>query len=108
MMNKSDFIYWKIQDQQDFVDLEWLSNSEFARQQKFRFPKRKEEWLSGRWVAKNLLQKTSEVLAELQMSDFSIDNRENGSPYVSQNGIELPGSLSISHRSGIRSGSLGG
>jgi 4'-phosphopantetheinyl transferase len=94
-------VFWKIQDQQEFVDLEWLSPTEFTHQQSFRFPKRKEDWLSGRWVAKSLLLKTSKHLQNCQLSDFSIENYADGSPNVVRNGEILPGSISISHRSGF-------
>jgi 4'-phosphopantetheinyl transferase len=102
-MKNEHFVYWKIQDQQKFVDLEWLSPTEFTHQQSFRFPKRKEDWLSGRWVAKSLLYKTSEHLQNCQLSDFSIENYADGSPLVIRNGEILPGSISISHRSGFAS-----
>jgi 4'-phosphopantetheinyl transferase len=96
-------VYWKFQDQQEFVDLEWLSPTEFTRQQTFRFPKRKQEWLSGRQTAKSLLLKTSKYLQNCQFSDFSIENYADGSPNVIRNGEILPGSISISHRSGFAS-----
>lgn len=102
-MNIEHQVFWKIQDQQEFVDLEWLSPTEFARQQTFRFPKRKQEWLSGRHTAKSLLLKTSKHLQNCQFSDFSIENYANGSPNVIRNGEILPGSVSISHRSGFAS-----
>jgi 4'-phosphopantetheinyl transferase len=96
-------VFWKIQDQQEFVDLEWLSPTEFTRQQSFRFLKRKQEWLCGRQTAKSLLLKTSKHLQNSQFSDFSIENYADGSPYVIRNGEVLPGSISISHRSGFAS-----
>ena len=96
-------VFWKIQEQQEFVDLEWLSPKEFTRQQSFRFPKRKQEWLCGRQTAKSLLLKTSKYLQNCQISDFSIENYADGSPNVVRNGEILPGSISISHRSGFAS-----
>jgi len=98
-MENEQFVYWNIQDQQNFVDLEWLSPSEYKRQQSFRFPKRKKDWLSGRWAAKNLLINSSSHLQRCQLSEFSIENNPDGSPLVTRNGELLPGSISISHRS---------
>ena len=80
-------------------DLDWLSLPEQNRYQQFRFPKRQQEWLLGRWVAKNLLSNLLIYSDTLPFRELSILNEESGAPFVIWKDQRLGGSLSISHRS---------
>lgn len=64
-----------------------------------RFPKRRREWLLGRWTAKNLLRQCDPACAGLALADIAVENEPAGAPYLLiQAGERWPGSLSLSHR----------
>jgi 4'-phosphopantetheinyl transferase len=64
-----------------------------------RFPKRRREWLLGRWTAKNLLRRCDPACAELPLDSITVENEPAGAPYVLvQAGQRWSGSLSLSHR----------
>ena len=75
-----------------------LSFAERSRFTRFIVPKRRRDWLLGRWTAKHLVQSylalTEGSLMPLDEIEISAD--DNGAPYVSVGG-RLPISLSISH-----------
>ncbi|GAP15605.1 phosphopantetheinyl transferase [Longilinea arvoryzae] len=79
---------------------EFLSAAELERLAGMRFPRRRAEWLLGRWTAKKLLRKVHSVLARLPLKDWSVANAANGQPFACLDGVRLAGCLSISHRSG--------
>ena len=81
-------------------DTNWLSPGELERYQSFRFDKRARDWLSGRWVAKNLIFSLLETENSLSMVDITVGNHPAGDPFVILRGEILNGSLSISHRGG--------
>jgi len=67
-----------------------------------RFPKRRAEWLHGRWAAKNLLQKRLPMCLKLPLSEIVIANEPGGAPYAALADkthlpVRLPGCLSITH-----------
>lgn len=65
----------------------------------FRFEKRRQEWLLGRWTAKQLLRRCT--IQAVEMDAVQIRNEAGGKPYfVDLDGEALPGCLSISHRAG--------
>jgi 4'-phosphopantetheinyl transferase len=97
-MQTEETIYWTLQDQATLPDLAWLSAAESSFYQTLRFPKRREEWLAGRWTAKNLLVKTMQPLFKGAMNEISIEKAADGSPKVVCGATALPGCLSISHR----------
>lgn len=78
----------------------FLSPQERERLTSLRFQKRRQEWLHGRWVAKHLIQRVLSDFGELTLSEISIENRADGSPWVFVKGEEVQGELSISHREG--------
>jgi 4'-phosphopantetheinyl transferase len=92
-------VFWCVQSF-DLIpeDLDWLSYSEHNRYQQFRFPKRQQEWLLGRWTSKYLLSKILTGSSAISFSDLSIFNEDSGGPFVMWNDQHLGGSLSISHR----------
>lgn len=64
-----------------------------------RFPKRRRDWLLGRWTAKNLLRQVDPACAGLTLADITVKNEPAGAPYLLiQAGQRWPGSLSLSHR----------
>jgi 4'-phosphopantetheinyl transferase len=83
------------------VDPDFLSASERKTYAGLRFPKRRHEWLLGRWTAKQLLQRSLERYRGLPLPAISVSADPDGAPYLSVDGEgRLPASLSISHRSG--------
>jgi phosphopantetheinyl transferase len=97
---KTDYpVFWSVQ-QFDSIpeDLDWLSLAEQNRYHQFRFPKRQNEWLLGRWAAKNLLRNLLTGSDTFQFRDLSIQNEDSGAPFAMWNDQRLEGSLSISHR----------
>lgn len=97
-------IYWTISNvhadwgQPDY-EPDFLAPPELERFRRLRFPKRRKEWLSGRWSAKNLLILSDQDYAGLPFEKVSVQNDAQGAPYFSIDGQEeLPVSLSISHR----------
>jgi 4'-phosphopantetheinyl transferase len=78
---------------------DFLSPSELERLRRLRFPKRRREWLSGRWTAKNLLVHSAPEYTRLCLQKISVQNDGQGAPFFSLDGQgQLPVSLSISHR----------
>ena len=75
-----------------------LSADEMARYHQLRFPKRRAEWLAGRWAAKSLLCEVVPALAGLPATSVTVANEAEGAPYVQVSGQILPGCLSLSHR----------
>ena len=81
---------------------DFLSASERRTYAGLRFPKRRHEWLLGRWTAKQLLQRSLEAYRGLPLPAISVNVDPDGAPYLSVDGEgRLPASLSISHRSGL-------
>lgn len=79
-------------------DWGWLSPVEKESLRGMRFPKRRREWLSGRWTAKQLLLHCAPHLAGRRLAEISIENQIHGNPVVFVRGQRLPGCLSLSHR----------
>jgi 4'-phosphopantetheinyl transferase len=78
-----------------------LSDSERRTYEGLRFPKRRQEWLLGRWTAKQLVLRTLETYRSMPMAAISVHNDPDGAPYLAVDGEgRLPASLSISHRAG--------
>lgn len=94
-------IFWMILDEVSIPDdTDWLSPAELERYQSFRFDKRKQDWLAGRWAAKSLIFSFLKTENSLLMREISIGNHPAGDPFVSVREEILHGSLSISHRGG--------
>jgi 4'-phosphopantetheinyl transferase len=80
---------------------DFLSASEIETYAGLRFPKRRHEWLLGRWTAKQLLQRSIEAYCDLPLPAISVAADPDGAPYLAVKGEgRLPVSLSISHRAG--------
>jgi 4'-phosphopantetheinyl transferase len=80
---------------------DFLSASEIDTYAGLRFPKRRHEWLLGRWTAKQLLRRSIEAYCDLPLPAISVAADPDGAPYLAVEGEgRLPASLSISHRAG--------
>jgi 4'-phosphopantetheinyl transferase len=93
-------IYWTLVDRSQ-LPLEnagsFLGSVELQRLTSFRFPKRREEWLLGRWAAKSLAR-TLPGYRQFAPCDIEVRNSPDGSPYLClPGGDPAPDCLSISH-----------
>lgn len=80
---------------------DFLSPAERRTYEGLRFPKRRSEWLLGRWTAKQLLRHSLNGYQELALTAISVEADPDGAPYLLVRGEgRLPASLSISHRGG--------
>jgi phosphopantetheinyl transferase len=99
-------IYWHLCPARDCAGAnttrpDFLSAAECKTYAALRFPKRRQEWLLGRWTAKQLLQRSLRAYRGLPLPAISVNADPDGAPYLSVDGEgRLPTSLSISHRSG--------
>ncbi len=88
---------------------EWLGPVEKEHLAALKNPKRKSEWLLGRWTAKVALQRAN--LAEIDSrnpAELEIRAQENGAPRAFQRGKELAVAVSLSHRAGAALCSVAG
>ncbi len=80
---------------------DFLSAREWERFEGLHFPRRRREWLLGRYAAKALLSRVEADLTDRPWSTIEILNEESGAPVVLVNGQPREGTLSISHRAGL-------
>ena len=109
-----DMIHWLIQSFDEFPQLVegsspegLLTKAERERLLDFAIPKRRRDWLLGRWTAKNLVQHHlyASTGSRPYLLAIVIDNDPDGAPYAavvvdsdrSASPNRLPVSLSISH-----------
>jgi 4'-phosphopantetheinyl transferase len=94
-----DPIYWMLVDSQQ-GELEapgFLSPSELQKYSAFKFPKRRNEWLLGRWAAKTLVHSLP-AYQQYAMHQIEILNTPQGAPYIQLPDRAAPAEyLSISH-----------
>lgn len=80
----------------------WLSAREADHSRNLRFPKRRADWLLGRWTAKNAVAAYLDIPAEpLALSDIEIRSALSGAPEVFFGNEPAPVSISLSHRAGV-------
>jgi 4'-phosphopantetheinyl transferase len=96
----SDSIFWTLADRAR-ADLQhpeaFLSPDERAKLATLRFPKRRDEWLLGRWSAKHLAHGFPEFQQQ-PLNEVEIRSAGEGAPYIFiPHGFCPPHSLSISH-----------
>jgi 4'-phosphopantetheinyl transferase len=96
-------VYWLDQCCQDVrEDLDWLSLEESASLRRMRVPKRRSDWLLGRWTAKQAvvrmlrLDSTPGTLASVELLAGP-----DGAPVLQIGGNSAPVTVSISHREGM-------
>ena len=95
----SNPIYWMLVDSQHTAleAPEVLSSSEFQKYSAFRFPKRRDEWLLGRWTAKTLVHSIP-MYQQYHLNQIEIQNAPEGAPYIQLPGRTAPAEcLTISH-----------
>ena len=93
-----NILYWIIQDHASLPDdLHWLSTQEQERLNTFRFQKRRQDWLLGRWTVKKLVSLALSI-ENLELDEIIIQNESSGAPFVLLRNVRLEGSVSISHR----------
>src|SRR5512140_3043067 len=74
-----------------------LSASELGKYSAFRFPKRRDEWLLGRWTAKSLVHSLP-AYQQYSLEQIEILNTPEGAPYIQFADGTIPGGcLTISH-----------
>ncbi len=91
-------IYWLVSSEKPPEPSDFLSPREHYVLAEKRFPKRRTEWLNGRWAAKCLLCASHLRLRAVPFKQIEIENTIEGIPYAVLNGQMLEGSLSLSHR----------
>lgn len=77
---------------------DWLGPEERAVQANLKLPKRRTEWRLGRFVAKRSL---GPAVGIERLDRIQIIAAADGAPEAFVDGSRLPGSVSISHRSGV-------
>jgi 4'-phosphopantetheinyl transferase len=81
------------------ADESWLAASERVRVAALRFPKRRNDWLLGRWTAKRALRRflaqTGKNIPDYQA--LEIRNTPDGAPEAFLSGQPAPVSLALSH-----------
>ncbi len=88
-------IKYKIQELSDVpVNQDWLHPSEKEVAAQFRFPKRKNDWLLGRWTAKQLVRT---FFGNRQLNEIEIRAAADGAPEVFCDDQPMPVTISISH-----------
>ncbi len=90
-------VHYTIQDRQQLpADVDWLTREERERYEGFRFPKRRGDWLLGRWAAKSALLGLAD-LAPHDIGRFEVVTAEDGAPQPRLDGKAYPATVSLSH-----------
>ncbi len=76
--------------------LDWLTPGERARYEGFRFNKRQQDWLLGRWTAKQALLEIA-GLPQSDIARFEVLSAADGAPIAQLDGSPCEIGLSISH-----------
>ena len=95
----SNPIYWMLVDTDQTVPEAQgaLSGSELGKYSAFRFSKRRDEWLLGRWTAKSLAHSLPGY-QQYPLDQIEILNTSEGAPYIQlADGTRPEGCLTISH-----------
>ena len=96
-------VYWLEQSEADVpADNDWLAESERARLDAMRFPKRRATWRLGRWTAKRaVVACLNEPGDRDALSEIEVRPATSGAPAVYRAGWPAPFTLSLSHRAGV-------
>ena len=90
-------IHFTIQDRQQLpAKTDWLTPTERVRFEGFRFEKRRQDWLLGRWAAKIALLEFS-GLQQRDIARFEIRSAPDGAPLPILDGRRCPVQVSLSH-----------
>lgn len=91
-------VRWLMQEDREVpCDDGWLSAGERQRLAGLRVPRRRADFLLGRWTAKRAVAAHLHARA---LSDLEVRAAESGAPEVFLGGAPAPVSISISHRDG--------
>ncbi|MCE1252397.1 MAG: 4'-phosphopantetheinyl transferase superfamily protein [Anaerolineae bacterium] len=102
-----DIVYWTVGRDDLTTDAgsalpfeKFLTSYEIERLSYLRFPKRRAEWLLGRWTIKYLLRHSIPAFNGWQPGLVQVKNEPEGMPYLENTGKQtpLPANISISHR----------
>ena len=89
---------YALQDRDQLPErLDWLTPDERARYEGFRFDKRQQDWLLGRWAAKQALLELTR-LPQSDIARFEIASAPDGAPLPRFDGRPCSARLSLSHR----------
>lgn len=96
-------VFWMKQSFPDVdMTLEWLHKSEKEVFSGFKFPKKQNDWLLGRWTAKHAVKHFQRKhYPKLELSDIEIISASDGAPEVYHKGSPLGVLISLSHRHGM-------
>jgi len=93
-------VHYSVQDWHQLPEeLDWLTASERARLDGFRFEKRRRDWLLGRWAAKLVLLGIT-GLPDRDIRRFEIGSAPDGAPRPTLDGRPCRARLSLSHSDG--------
>jgi 4'-phosphopantetheinyl transferase len=99
-MDHCDQIYWLERPAADVPANEsWLSTTEVNHLRTLHVPKRRADWLLGRWTTKNAVATYLGLSAEPRgLADIEIRRQVSGAPQAFCQDAPAPVSISLSHR----------
>lgn len=77
------------------MDALWLAREELAVLERFRFEKRRRDWLLGRWTAKRAVRAV--LFPDAPLEQIAIHGRSDGGPQILFAGETIAIPLSLSH-----------
>lgn len=93
-------VYWLLQSGADVPsDLDWLSREEREVCDTLRFAKRRDDWLLGRWTAKQAARRHLAIDAD-DLRRLEIRAATSGAPEVFVDGANAPAEISLTHCEG--------
>jgi 4'-phosphopantetheinyl transferase len=96
----SQKIFYLIQTTEDIpLSGEWLSEAERTRSEALRFPKRRKDWILGRWTAKNAVREFLSLRGPSvpDLPEIEIRGAADGAPEAYLCGFPAAFSISLSH-----------
>jgi 4'-phosphopantetheinyl transferase len=95
-------VYWLERAEADIpAENGWLTANESLRLESFRFPKRRADWLLGRWTAKNAVAIHLNLPLDAEsLANIEIQRAPSGAPEVLLANQPASVVISLSHRAG--------
>jgi len=99
-------VHWLEQTEADLPEQPehagWLSAGERAHLAGLRFPKRRADWLLGRWTAKSAVARCLNLPSDFSaLGDLEICAASDGAPEAFLAGKPAPVTISLSHSAGV-------
>jgi 4'-phosphopantetheinyl transferase len=96
-------VYWCKRFYDDVpATLDWLHHSEKEVVAGFKFPKKRNDWLLGRWTAKTTVKAfLKKSYPQFPFSQIEVRAAEDGAPEVFLDNTPLPVFISLSHSNGV-------